>query len=299
MAVCFLILVHRNMTPWQMRELLAELRKGRHSYVWLDALSIPAAVLGWDGKPGTWLQEISDKLLVRMMAVYAAANETLALKSREEEGGRYHQRGWTLQEYCGARSLTERAELAPDGPAPLDDRSLCRSVSMTTEEVEMFRTLRSGIMQRMESALPMWLQKLACAENSNAGDDSDSILGGVLTYAEVNSKVTTAVPADKIRALVPLLLNSPVEGDGELNELVSRAFDVVNTMPNPSDEALAAMQVACQLIGCDARPPESRGNVAASLDDDHAPQPSSSELGAAWGGPMVDIRSTGRQAAWK
>ena len=266
-----MLVCHRNMTPWQMRELLSELRKGRHSYVWLDALSIPAAVLGLEGKPGTWLQEVSDSLVVRMMAVYAAASETLVLKSLEEEGGRYHQRGWTLQEYCGARSLVERVELAPDDAAAaqagqqaslaINGQSLrSGSASMMTREGEMFRTLRADAMQRMEHAVPLWLQQLAGAE-----DTDSTLVAGALRYAAVQSEVNTGVPADKVRALVPLLFNSPVQGDDELKDLVMRSMDALNAMATPNGEAVSAMQESCRLIECEFMPPAAWPNGTAQL----------------------------------
>ena len=237
------------MTPWQMRELLAELRKGRHSYVWLDALSIPAAVLGLEGKPGTWLQEVSDSLVVRMMAVYAAASETLVLKSLEEEGGRYHQRGWTMQEYCGARSLVERVE--PEPEAAVNGQSLrSGSASMMAREGEMFRDLRANVMQTMEHAVPFWLQQLAGTE-----DNDSTLVAGALRYAAVQSEVNTGVPADKVRALVPLLFNSPVQGDDELKDLVMRSMGALNALAIPNGEAVSAMQESCRLIECEVVPP--------------------------------------------
>ena len=297
------------MSPWQMRELLAELRKGRHSYVWLDALSIPAAVLGAEGKPGTWLQELSNTLVVRMMAVYAAASETLVLKSLEEEGGRYHQRGWTAQEYCVARSLTERVEPAPDAATAQDGQlasstivaaqsPLPRSASLPSE-MEMFRTLRADAMQRMVHAVPVWLQQLAEAEGSDGvatGDDNDSILvAGALRYAAVRSKVTTGVPADKVRALVPLLFNSPVQGEEELKDLVVRSMNAVDAMATPSGEAVAAMQESFKLIGCDeARLMRSTTSLAGLPHATARVHPAGSGLapvtqGSAWHGLPKDV----------
>ena len=95
-----------NMSRWQRQQLLAAIRGSPLPYVWLDALSIPVAVLGPNPDPNSWLLGLSHALLTRMMAVYAAGANTVVLRSAEPEGSRYHQRAWTMQEFCGSRVVT-------------------------------------------------------------------------------------------------------------------------------------------------------------------------------------------------
>ncbi len=61
-------------------------------YVWLDNLSIPTPMLGPNIAPGSWLLNLSNTLLTRMMTVYAAGANTVVLRSSEPDGGRYHKR---------------------------------------------------------------------------------------------------------------------------------------------------------------------------------------------------------------
>jgi hypothetical protein len=85
-------------------------------YCWIDNLAIPSE---------RKLRSVQKTLLSRMMAVYSAALVTMALRSRETEGDRYHQRVWTLQEFCAARSLivvTETCVTGQDEEAPPGER---------------------------------------------------------------------------------------------------------------------------------------------------------------------------------
>jgi hypothetical protein len=76
-----------NMTRWQMATLSDAIKISSCKYVWIDVVSVPQ-------KSHRRLQKA---LLSRMLTVYAAAAETVALRSAEYDGDRYHQRGWTLQ----------------------------------------------------------------------------------------------------------------------------------------------------------------------------------------------------------
>ena len=98
------------MNRWQRQQLLNAIESSPYPYVWLDALSIPTAILSSTLDPGSWLLGLSDTLLTRMMAVYAAGATTIVLRSAELDGGRYHQRAWTMQEFCGSRTVTIRSE---------------------------------------------------------------------------------------------------------------------------------------------------------------------------------------------
>ena len=76
-----------NMTRWQMATLADAIRSCNCLYVWMDVISVPQASHS----------RLQKTLLSRMLAVYAAAAETVSLRSSERDGDRYHQRGWTLQ----------------------------------------------------------------------------------------------------------------------------------------------------------------------------------------------------------
>jgi hypothetical protein len=60
-------------------------------------------MMGPNIAPGSWLLDLSNTLLTRMMTVYAAGANTVVLRSSEPDGGRYHQRAWTMQELFGSR----------------------------------------------------------------------------------------------------------------------------------------------------------------------------------------------------
>ena len=190
--------------PVAARELLKCIRCSPHPYVWLDALSMPAAVLGPDPCPGSWLVGLSNTLLARMMAVCAAGANTVVLRSSEAKGSRYHQRVWTLQEFCGSRAVTvcteDNADLVPSTP----------------EEVAEFSEMRRAIKSDMKRAFPLWGQRLIGA----TAERKEALVRGVEAFAKAQATLFCKEPMDKVRALLPILLNSPVQDAKELRELV-------------------------------------------------------------------------------
>ena len=271
-----------NMSRWQREQLLVELRRGRHKYVWIDALSIPAAVLGEDAVPGTWLVKLAGTLLTRMMGVYAAAAETLVLMSLESPGETYHERAWTFQEYCGARRVVSRLEHGHHGmesaqwettppayehdegsQAPTmetvnssSENQLNRTCSLTHRDI--FSKTRSDVQDGMRSALPVWLDRLLLH------DDSHSVgrfAQGIQMYVSVKSMVGCQFPADRVRALVPLLLNSPVQDEDELIELVEKALACAKSVLKTPD-AIDAMEEARHLL---KKSPGTMGHLALQI----------------------------------
>uniref|UniRef100_A0A061SHF3 Heterokaryon incompatibility domain-containing protein n=1 Tax=Tetraselmis sp. GSL018 TaxID=582737 RepID=A0A061SHF3_9CHLO len=67
-----------NMSAWQMKAVADTIREHRVAYVWVDVLSVPQ----------TGHHVLKMTLLSRMMAVYASAGKTLALRSVEADGSR-------------------------------------------------------------------------------------------------------------------------------------------------------------------------------------------------------------------
>jgi hypothetical protein len=204
-------IVGLNMSRWQRQQLLATIESSPCPYVWLDALSMPAAILGPNPDPGSWLLGLSDTLLTRMMAVYAAGAITVVLRSSEPDGGRYHERAWTMQEFCGSRAITVCSESGVNHP------------SYTPEEAVEFLGMRRDIQSGMKSALPLWGQRLL--ESASAGSSKDvedrkeAHIRGVEAFVKAQAKVTSQEPVDKVRALLPILFNSPVQDAAELRDL--------------------------------------------------------------------------------
>jgi hypothetical protein len=134
-----------NMSRWQRRELLAAIHGIPHPYVWLDALSILATLLLGSSpeQHGSWLHLLPATLITRIMAVYVAGGNIVVLGSSEPEGIRYHQRAWTLHEYCGSRTIA------------VCSKEDAFTVSFTPEEDSEFLEMRRSIKKGMKSALPL------------------------------------------------------------------------------------------------------------------------------------------------
>jgi hypothetical protein len=201
-----------NMSRWQRQRLLAAIESNPYPYVWLDALSIPAAVLGSNTEHDPWLLDLSNTLFTRMMAVYSAGGTTIVLRSSEAEGGRYHQRAWTLQEFCGSRAIAVCSE------------ENAEQVPYTPEEDSEFSEMRRSIKSAMRSAMPFWGQRLL-RDAAGGGNEADrerkeALIRGIEAFAKAQEGVKCQEPVDKVRALLPLFLNSPVQDAMELRDLV-------------------------------------------------------------------------------
>jgi len=239
-----------NMSRWQRQELLAALRANGHAYVWVDALCIPAAL---EPPPGTWLAAMSRVLLTRMMALYSAAATTLVLRSLEEDGLRYHQRAWTMQEFCCAQEVIVRSEPPPadggevaltirsrgslphpsfaDSPPPswaenpVQQGSVYGSgviVSFSKEEDVKFRLRRLEVSRRILFALPFWVRQMDAA---TFRADVELLRYGLREYAAARKAVTCWLPSDLVRALVPMFMNTSVQDEDELRRLVLLAAE--------------------------------------------------------------------------
>ena len=244
-----------NMSRWQRQELLETLRSNGHTYVWVDALCIPAAL---QPAPGTPLAKMSSMLLTRMMALYSAALTTLVLRSIEEEGFRYHQRAWTMQEFCCSREIIVRSEGTDppgnghshgvrgssrvpsaaylQGPAPTP----CAN---TVAEEEQFRLRRAEVSRRIRFALPFWVRRM---DGSTFRADIELLSYGIREYSVARRQVSCWEPADLVRALVPMFMNTSVQDEEELRLLVQWTC---NSHPEgTTDEEAEAMLEASRLL---------------------------------------------------
>ena len=208
---------------------------------------------------GTPLWQLSATLLTRMMTVYAASACTLVLRSEEPQQFRYHKRAWTLQEFCGARRV-----LLADESHPRDENSKSflgdsGTAALTKAESEVFPTKRLRILDGMRTAMPMWVLSLF---GPTPGAD---VLEGVRAYNEAKGQVQCQVPSDMPRALLPMMLNTPVQDGQELIRLASIARSACE---EGTPEANALEEALRLLLG---------DEVASSDPLPTAPEPSDEE----------------------
>jgi len=206
-----------NMSDWQLHSLLDAMVSTNCKYIWLDRISVPQV--------GGVLQET---LLSRMMAVYAASGCTLVLRSREPDGSRYHQRGWTVQEFCSCSKAAVKTEPVSLASMMAVRRSRLRiSVHTSAEtpdedEERYFQSLREWHLARSLSCKPLWL----CHDSIVSDEHLET---AVVKFIDLASRVATQEPKDLVRALVPMLANCPVETQDELVELLRLMDTKVNS----------------------------------------------------------------------
>mmetsp|Transcript_13716 Transcript_13716/g.34524 ORF Transcript_13716/g.34524 Transcript_13716/m.34524 type:complete len:357 (+) Transcript_13716:503-1573(+) len=135
-----------NFSRFQVSAVLAVLRRSSHQYVWIDKLAVYQ-------KPGL----LQTTLLSRMMAVYCGAHTVFAIRSCESERSRYHQRAWTLQEYCVAQSMVMVDETPPQATMTGDAEAPAVELCATTGELEFFSNLRREIQDQIGNCRPFWI----------------------------------------------------------------------------------------------------------------------------------------------
>jgi hypothetical protein len=145
-----------------------------------------------------------------------------------------------MQEFCGSRALAVCSE---------DDARQC---PYTEEEEAEFSEMRRGIKSGMKTALPLWGQRLvdssaASASSKTAQERKEAQIHGVEAFAKAQAKVTCQEPVDKIRALLPIFLNSPVQDASELRDLVTICVRLVMEGAM-SEEAKTTIIDAQQLV---------------------------------------------------
>jgi hypothetical protein len=76
----------------------------------------------------------------------------------------------------------------------------------------------------MRNAFPLWGQRLLISSNPRESkftrDRKAAHIHGTEAFSKAQAKVTCQEPVDKVRALLPICLNSPVQDAAELRELV-------------------------------------------------------------------------------
>jgi hypothetical protein len=111
--------------------------------------------------------------------------------------------------------------------------------------------MRRSIKESMKSALPLWGQRLleaaATGNNAAARDRKEAQVRGVESFAKARANVACDEPADKIRALLPIFLNTPVQDERELRDLVAFAIGLANE-GGLSDETKSALADSQKLI---------------------------------------------------
>ena len=189
---CFL-----NMKPFQLEAVSEAIASSGARYVWLDRLSVPQEDSGQ-----------KQTLLARMMGIYSAATWTLSIRTSESPGSRYHQRAWTLQEFCCAGHLQVVTE-------PADPRSSMAVAAVEANEGDEIFELRRQFHQQHCLVLPLWLRQEGT--NMMAPAQAREILR---QYRELSALLQCLMPGDMVRALLPLLARCPVESQRELVTLV-------------------------------------------------------------------------------
>ena len=112
--------------------------------------------------------------------------------------------------------------------------------------------MRHAIKHGMKSALPLWGQRLLDATaaesiSKSAKERKEAQIRGVEAFAKAQAKVTCQKPVDKVRALLHIFLNSPVQDATELRDLVEMCVRLA-TENALAEEAKAAVADAKMLM---------------------------------------------------
>jgi hypothetical protein len=184
-----------NMSRWQITTLECALRSSKALYVWVDCLSVPQAPC-----------QLQRTLLARKMAVYASAGAgTIALRSCEPHGGRYHQRAWTMQEYCCSATICVYTEESSPPSTPHEETTealfVGRFSSSTGAEEAQMLSVREWHLGRKADCVPYWV----CEDIDERFRSVQQMRAIVLRYQALAEKVHCTVEEDKLRALFPLV----------------------------------------------------------------------------------------------
>ena len=159
------------------------------SDVWIDTLSVIQ-------RRGN----LQQTLLARMMAVYSSAGMTLALRSLEEKHNRYHQRVWTLQEFCSARELRLATQDTHDdarSSKQAEDTTKMKEgseplLAYVEHEALITRRLRRDMVNGSMAVSPFWLygsQVVQDVERTRELWHKFEMLSGILTCLNEPDKI--------------------------------------------------------------------------------------------------------------
>eukprot|EP00873_Tetraselmis_striata_P013498 jgi/Tetstr1/433762/TSEL_022979.t1 len=227
-----------NMSRWQLEALHRGVADAGCLYVWIDRIALPQYSSG-----------LQVALLARMMATYATSRKTLALRALETDGNRYHQRAWTLQEYCNARSLTVVTQPATEASAEMG------YLAVTGDEEVFSAEMRAWHKARADLCSPYWLHGGVAGEQAK-----ENIRSGLERFQSLSVRLVCKIPADKIRALYPLLFNIPCDNHVELQQLVRDVASVLGEVN------IGSMRRSCSDLAKEMADDESI--LASALDGD-------------------------------
>jgi len=165
----------------------------------------------------------------------------VALHSIETAGNRYHQRGWTLQEFCSSPRLYVFSEkefhtgsssaLEISGDNAVTEIRHAQSQHPCThkpEEAMLFNRVRYWCFTRCSECRPFWIY------HGFRDVPVTQIRESHAKYIHLSSIVHTKYQADRIRALYPLIMNCPLENEDELAEAVEQVQLIVRKEGNIS-----------------------------------------------------------------
>ena len=181
---------------WQMSTLASALRLSTAAYVWIDVMSVPQVKCG-----------LQKTLLARMMAVYASAGAgTIALRSTQHHGERYHQRAWTTQEFCTSTKMSVYSETAncEDVQRVSIFNEMVPEMSATSAEEGMMMLQREKHLAEHRECKPYWLFR----DDQMLFTRRDTITvmkRHIAQFQRLSRRTQCTVAADKYRALFPLV----------------------------------------------------------------------------------------------
>eukprot|EP00951_Prasinocladus_malaysianus_P049923 scaffold674986_cov33-Prasinocladus_malaysianus.AAC.1 len=131
-----------------------------------------------------------------------------------------------MQEYCVSKKLFEVKETQPAGQTLV--RSFSSRPPNSAPELAAFVEVRKWYAANLGSCRPFWLYKGLDPDQMELNRKAYDM------YARLSAELHTEYPADKVRALLPVLMNIPVEFQGELDMLVTQILEHINS----SDDSL-------------------------------------------------------------
>eukprot|EP00951_Prasinocladus_malaysianus_P020372 scaffold166461_cov43-Prasinocladus_malaysianus.AAC.4 len=209
----------------------------------------------------------------------------LLLLSVEADSMRYHQRAWTFQEFCASRSLRLVDEMyACEDPGTT-------ATPATPEELQTSSDLRVIVQRSMYQCRPLWVSRRLAEPRQEAigdaiiqsisgkarGAASDARVAGCLDhipdleervrrYLELSPRLHCMEEADRVRALLPVLLNCPVEHHTELVCLVEHLMAKFPAFEGIANAYQAITGLSCLLMSDPGSPQDAKLSVNSLAD---------------------------------
>jgi len=154
-----------------------------------------------------------------------------------------------LQEYCNARSLTVVTQPATEASAEMG------YLAVTGDEEVFSAEMRAWHKARADLCSPYWLHGGVAGEQAK-----ENIRSGLERFQSLSVRLVCKIPADKIRALYPLLFNIPCDNHVELQQLVRDVASVLGEVN------IGSMRRSCSDLAKEMADDESI--LASALDGD-------------------------------